>query len=117
VALKLCARNNDAIRREIAAYKHIDSASRSLPGSALVRRLLDSFELTGLADQHMCMIHEPLGVSIATFRDVHTPGRRLSEGFLKAVLVHVLQAVDFLHSDAGIVHTDGAHAETAPNHI
>jgi serine/threonine-protein kinase SRPK3 len=49
-------------------------------------------------------VHEPLGVSLETFRNV-MPTKRLHEGLLKAVLRHLLQALDCLHSDAKIIHT------------
>ena len=104
MTLKLCERKSKSAERETAAYKHIATCERSHPGSSLVRRLLDSFDLTASGGLYPCLIHEPLGMNIATFRDL-MPNHRLSEDFTKAILKQLLRALDFLHSEAKMVHT------------
>lgn len=63
---------------------------------------LDSFIATGPAGEHQYLIHEPLGMSMETLRQL-IPGRKLPEIFLKLFLTHLLQALDFLHKDAQMI--------------
>ncbi|ATY59635.1 CDK4/6, putative [Cordyceps militaris] len=105
VTLKVCEMNSPSVRREIAAYSHLDTVTTNNPGALLVRELLDSFKAMGPAGEHQCLVHEPLGMSMETLRQL-SPGRKLPEPLLRAFLTHVLQALDFLHTDAKIVHAD-----------
>lgn len=105
VAMKVCEQDSPAIRRELAAYRYLDTIKTSSPGALLVRELVDSFKATGPAGEHQCFIHEPLGVSIETLRQL-SPGRKLPQDLLKAFLVHLLYALDFIHTDANMIHTD-----------
>jgi len=50
------------------------------------------------------LVHDPLGMSVATFGEL-MPGGHLSEDVLKAVLKHLLLALDYLHSEGKMVHT------------
>ena len=103
VTLKVCEQDSAPIRRELAAYRHLDTITTSNPGCLLVRELLDSFKLQGLAGEHQCLVHEPLGMSMETLRQL-SPGRKLPEVLLKVFIVHLLQALDFLHTYARMVH-------------
>ena len=103
VTLKVCEQDSPPIRRELAAYSHLDTITTSNPGALLVRELLDSFKATGPAGEHQCLVHEPLGMSMETLRQL-SPGRKVPENLLKAFLNHLLQALDFLHTDAKMIH-------------
>lgn len=103
VTLKICERNSPTIHRELAAYSHLDTISTNKPGALLVRELLDSFKVTRPAGEYQCLIHEPLGMSMETLRQL-SPGQKLPENLLKVFLIHLLQALDFLHTDAEIIH-------------
>jgi hypothetical protein len=78
------------------------------PGALFLRKLHDSFKIQGLEGEHLCLVHEPLGVSAETFQNA-MPAKQLPEALLKAVLEHLLQALDCLHSDAKMIHTGKLH--------
>ena len=99
----MCEHDSPITRRELTAYNHLAMVTMKKPGALLVRELLDSFKAMGPAGEHQCLVHEPLGMSMETLRQL-SPGRTLPEQLLKAFLIHMLQALDFLHTDAKMVH-------------
>ena len=103
VALKACEQDSPTIRRELAAYRHLETVTTSNPGALLVRELLDTFRATGPAGEYQCLVHEPLGMSMETLRQL-SHERKLPENLLKLFLIQLLQALDFLHTDAGMIH-------------
>ncbi|PIL26709.1 hypothetical protein GSI_11188 [Ganoderma sinense ZZ0214-1] len=121
VTIKVCTRNAIPVKRELAALQHLDSLPKTRHiGRTLVRTLLDQFVLTSepaaSTDSQspgtdpdptppqlfQCLVHKPLLMSLFTFRN----GNKLPEDFLKLVLQHVLLALDYLHSEAKLIHTD-----------
>ena len=108
ITLKVCEQDPPTIQRELAAYSHLDTVSTSNPGALLVRELLDSFKATRPAGEHQCLVHEPLGLSMETVRQL-CPGRKLPENLLKVFLIHLLQALDFLHTDSKMIHAGTRH--------
>lgn len=104
VTLKVCERGSQSAKREVAAYKHLNSLSTQHAGSLLTRQLLDSFTITTVTGEHLCLVHEPLGMSVETLMGL-MPGGHLSEDVLKSILKHLLLALDFLHSEGKTIHT------------
>ncbi|WPH04301.1 CDK4/6, putative [Acrodontium crateriforme] len=105
VTLKVCEQNSPSTAREAAAYEHLRSLRTSHSGALLIRQLLDAFKIKGVSGDHMCFVHEPLGMSLETFRQL-MPGNRLPKDLVKAVSKHLLLALDCLHTEAGMIHTD-----------
>ncbi|KAI4144712.1 MAG: hypothetical protein L6R39_004062 [Caloplaca ligustica] len=105
VTLKVCEQDSPPVRRELAAYRHLDTITTSKPGALLVRELVDSFKATGPDGEYQCLVHEPLGMSMETLREL-LPGQKIPETLLKAFLNHLLLALDFLHTDANMIHAD-----------
>lgn len=103
VTLKVCEQDSPPVRRELAAYRHLDTITTSKPGALLVRELVDSFKATGPDGEYQCLVHEPLGMSMETLREL-LPGQKIPETLLKAFLNHLLLALDFLHTDANMIH-------------
>lgn len=66
--------------------------------------MLDTLEISGVDSGHICLVHEPLGMSIEAFRQL-MPTKQLDKHVLKALLKHLLLALDFLHNEANVVHT------------
>lgn len=103
ITLKVCLQDSPAIHLELAACNHLDAITASNPDALLVREPLDSFKATGPGGEHRCLVHEPLGMSMETLRQL-IPGRKLSENILKLFLLHLPKALDFLHTDAEMIH-------------
>ncbi|ODH13935.1 CMGC/SRPK protein kinase [Paracoccidioides brasiliensis] len=91
---------------EIRIYSHLNSVqSRSgHPGKKLFRQLYDSFEVIGPDGTHVCLVQQPLGLSLEQMLDLR-PAGTLAIQLLKPPLRQILGGLDFLHS-ANIVHTD-----------
>lgn len=104
VTMKICEKDCASSARELAAYKHLAPITTENIGALFIRDLYDDFKIQGLEGEHLCLIHEPLGISLDTFRRT-MPLKRFSESQLKVVLIHLLQALDCLHRDAKMIHT------------
>jgi serine/threonine protein kinase len=104
VTLKVCERNSVQARRELDVYKHLSTITSRHSGSRLVRTLLDAFEITGSEGSYQCLVHKPLGMSLSDLQ-ARCPSQRLPEHLLKLTLIHVLLMLDFLHTEAQVIHT------------
>ncbi|KAK3307672.1 kinase-like domain-containing protein [Chaetomium strumarium] len=93
------------VDHELSMYRRISAASTRHPGRGSVRELLDSFEVTGPDGSHRCLVHPPLWESVLTFLH-RNPVRRLPAPVLAVVLRRLFLALDFLHTDCKIIHTD-----------
>jgi serine/threonine-protein kinase SRPK3 len=68
--------------------------------------LLDSFNVNGSnGQQYQCLVHPPLWESILDIRH-RNPVQKLPEPVLAFVLKRLFQALDFLHTECHVVHTD-----------
>ncbi|KAJ5638827.1 protein kinase [Penicillium herquei] len=105
--LKMYDHESSHGRREKDVYKHIGSIKSSHTGSILVRRAIDDFEISSPdnAYSYQCLVHPPLAMSLCELRH-RAKGKMLPEDLLKPTLIHILLALDFLHTEAGVVHTD-----------
>ncbi|KAJ5884361.1 hypothetical protein N7504_011933 [Penicillium tannophilum] len=90
---------------ELNIYKRIEGAPRNHPGRKYVRSLLDSFDVTGPEDQHQCLVHPPLWESVLAFLH-RNPVQRLPTPVLAVTLHRLFLALDFLHTECKIIHTD-----------
>lgn len=109
-ALKIYAHDlvaEDEIDNETAIYKHLSTAGNpDHPGKMYVRTIQDSFFVTSrVGNLHQCLVHEVLSNDILSLRYTR-PDRKLPEAILKQILIHLLLALDFLHSECHIIHTD-----------
>lgn len=105
VVLKLCVSSSKP-NHEIRIYSHLNpiQSQSSHPGKNLFRQLYDSFEVIGPDGTHMCLVQQPLGLSLEQMLDLRPTGT-LTIQLLKPPLRQILGGLDFLHS-ANIVHTD-----------
>lgn len=62
-----------------------------------------AFQVDGKKGPHQCLIHDPLGFTAAQVREMC--GGKIPGDMLKAIVGDLLLALDFLHSEAGVVHT------------
>ncbi|RMZ37615.1 protein kinase [Aspergillus flavus] len=106
VALKVFERNSAEGQRETEIYHHLNSLNIvDHAGVKLIRKALDSFQITFAEGNFECLVHPPLGMSLYDFR-TQLRAKVLPEKIVKLTLVHLLLALDYLHVEAEIVHTD-----------
>lgn len=111
VAIEVYAVNQSQAERETAAFKHLqavlnDRLVTDCGGAQFVRLLHKSFELKHprTSKQNLCLVYEPMGMSLADVRRVACDGQVPLE-LLKPMLPFLLAALDFLHTKANMVHT------------
>ncbi|KAK7513784.1 kinase-like domain-containing protein [Phyllosticta citriasiana] len=108
VALKLFINSESMgseLDNELNVYKRIESAAKDHPGRSAVRSLLDSFDVDGPQGRHRCLVHPPLWESVLDIRH-RNPVRRLPEPVVAFLLKRLFQALDFLHTECHVAHTD-----------
>lgn len=105
VTLKVFERNSTEGQRETNTYHHLNSLNiGDHVGATLIRKALDSFQISTAEGSFQCLVHPPLGISLYDFRN-HLKAKVLPEKIVKLTLMHLLLALDYLHTEAGIVHT------------
>ncbi|XP_064876972.1 SRSF protein kinase 3-like isoform X2 [Oncorhynchus nerka] len=75
------------------------------PHSRRIVQLLDEFKIAGVNGVHVCLVLELLGPDLCCWQVCFgNPGLSLS--WVKQVIAQVLQALDYLHTQCKIIHTD-----------
>lgn len=93
-------------RREKEVYKHLRNVKSSRTGSILVRHAIDDFQVSSVDNtySYQCLVNPPLAMSPSELSH-GTVEKVLPEDLLKLTLIHILLALDFLHTEAKIVYT------------
>ncbi|KAM0426076.1 hypothetical protein ACHAPT_008707 [Fusarium lateritium] len=106
VALKVYI-HNSVQHRELPFYEHLDKIlpSKHL-GAGNVRKLLVSFQVSGLHGNHIVLALQVSQMSLRDMDTVFMKGRGFDEDFVKSAIKELLQGVDFLHTEVQAVHTD-----------
>ncbi|KAI1934066.1 hypothetical protein LOZ66_006159 [Ophidiomyces ophidiicola] len=107
VVLKICVNHSNKANNELEIYKYLESVYPMAEGFLardLHRKLYDSFDLEGPHGTHVCLVHQPLGLSLMQILDF-IPSKTLPIQSIKGSLRQILASLDFLHQ-AKIVHTD-----------
>ena len=92
-----------ATDRELKVYEHLAKVHPTHPGQSLIRELYDSFYLHGPGGKHRCLVLQPMTM---TLFDIMGPNPRPFDlPLLKMTIKRLLMALDFLHTEAGTVHT------------
>ncbi|KGO69471.1 hypothetical protein PITC_014260 [Penicillium italicum] len=104
VTLKVYTRGETG-QGEAQTYKALSQGDTSHPGYAHVRTALDAFTIPHQGSEHHCLVQKPMWGS---FRDLmyRDPAHRLSEDLLKSGLKQIFLALDYLHIECQLVHTD-----------
>ena len=102
VAVKVYLRTPPGrVNREKAAYEHLANLSTTHPG----RQALDIFDISRREGEvHVFIVHSPLQSTLYDFQRLDGAPRVLPEELAKMVMINVLEALDFLHTDANITH-------------
>ncbi|KAB8265975.1 kinase-like domain-containing protein [Aspergillus pseudonomiae] len=106
VALKVCV-STSLVHRELPFYNHIGvcMASSTHRGRSNIRRLMDSFEIVGEHGKHTTLVFEAAQMSLRDMKLVFRP-EGFDEDFVRGAIIELLEALDFLHTQGEVVHTD-----------
>ncbi|KGO67791.1 hypothetical protein PITC_048770 [Penicillium italicum] len=105
LTLKVFGRDSAEGKREMAIYDRINAVKTSHAGAMLVRTALDTFQIDDAKGSYQVIVHLPLGIRLYDLRHRFTD-KILPEKAVKLILMHLLLALDYLHTEAGIIHTD-----------
>lgn len=104
IALKIYIHSSKP-NHDVQVLEHLAACRTDHPGKQLVRNMIDSFEITGPKGSHQCVVQDPLLTSLLHFQATLNP-MSLTEALIKGALQQLLLALDFLHTEAHVVHTD-----------
>ncbi|PYH94143.1 kinase domain protein [Aspergillus ellipticus CBS 707.79] len=93
-----------ATDRERRIYEHLANINSSHVGQPLIRQLYDSFDIEGPVGQHCCLVLQPMRMTLLEMMGLNT--KPFGIPLLKMTVKRLLLALDFLHTEASIVHTD-----------
>ncbi|EZF36590.1 CMGC/SRPK protein kinase [Trichophyton rubrum D6] len=104
VTLKIYTLGEDS-QEEFQIYKNLNQGSSRHPGHAHIRKALDIFTISSSRGSHSCLVQNPMWES---FRDLlyRNPNHRFTEDLLKSGLMQIFLALDYLHTECKLVHTD-----------
>ncbi|PWY89520.1 kinase domain protein, partial [Aspergillus sclerotioniger CBS 115572] len=104
LALKIHVRSNHP-PPEVQISRYLKSLpSTNLTGKRYIRLALDSFDIPGPYEIHICTLYEPAGIDIRDY--IHClEGDALPESLLRVTIRFMLIALDYLH-EAKVIHTD-----------
>ncbi|KAH6849460.1 kinase domain-containing protein [Alternaria alternata] len=90
---------------EYNMYSILSKGNASHPGYNHVRTALDLFTIPRQGGDHRCLVQKPMWDS---FKDLlnRNPAHRFTDELLRAGLSQVFLALDYLHTEAKIIHTD-----------
>ena len=74
------------------------------PGQAQIQSLYGTFELESASGHHQCLLQPPMGGSLSHL--VMMNGGPLELPAIKVLLRQLLLALDSLHEEAEVIHTD-----------
>ncbi|KAK6211166.1 hypothetical protein QIS74_10430 [Colletotrichum tabaci] len=104
VTLKVYETGHRQALNEERVLDHLWRVSSDHPGRSLLRSIKASFEVSGPAGPHVCLVFETLGLSLADIREL--AGGKVPENLLKGLIYALLLGLDHMHSEAHVVHTD-----------
>lgn len=104
MVLEIYVSGQEKTNRELDIYLHMNSIEAARPGKRFVRKLLNHFSIRGPHGQHVCLVHEVLGMSSNELMK-WLPRQAMSLSDMKPCIRQLLAIPDFLHNVAGVVHT------------
>ena len=103
-ASQLATQIVNGLHREIDAYQCMSAIKTSHRGQRFVRQMLDSFTVSSARNTHHCLVHPPLWDTIRGLQRINY-GNRLPESPLRGTITYLLEALDYLHGECGLIHT------------
>ncbi|KAK8174977.1 kinase-like domain-containing protein [Phyllosticta citrichinensis] len=108
VTLKVFVRGYRQARQEPKISVHLETEISDHPGGKSIRLSCDAFEAQRkdiwIEKRYKCLVFEPLGMSLIDLCQIS--GGRIEADVLKPIVRSILETLDFLHTEAGVVHTD-----------
>lgn len=102
--MKVFVSGNPQAKNEVEVFDHLKTIKSDHPGAKFIRTLRDSFELPGEKGPHVCPVHDALRVTLKQLREL-SDGEKLILELVKSIIYYVLFALDYLPSQAKVVHT------------
>jgi len=92
---------------ELEVMRRIRDVSKtsSHPGRHHIMEFIDDFEIDSPSGKHVCMVFGCLGPTLQE-QMAKADQKRLSCKVAKQISRQLLEAMDFLHNDCGVLHTD-----------
>ncbi|KKK14984.1 hypothetical protein P175DRAFT_0554466 [Aspergillus ochraceoroseus IBT 24754] len=93
-----------ATDHELRVYEHLAKLDSLHPGQSLIRELYDAFDLQGPGGTHRCLVLQPMNMTLLEMMRMNP--RPFDLPLLKMTVRRLLLALDFLHAEAEVIHTD-----------
>ncbi|KAL3474256.1 kinase domain protein [Aspergillus californicus] len=90
--------------RKLKIYEHLTKVHSSHPGQSLIRELYDSFDIQGPVGKHRCLVLQPMHMTLLEMMRLNP--RPFDLPLLKMTVKRLLLTLDFLHTEAEVIHTD-----------
>ncbi|KAF4992692.1 hypothetical protein FGRMN_7005 [Fusarium graminum] len=90
---------------EVKIMRRIAQTNPKHKGWQFVRKLIDTFPIEGISGNHTCLVLEPLREPLWLYCSRYAGGVIPPE-ILKILVQMILHALDYLHSECSIIHTD-----------
>ena len=101
---KACKETSEAALDEIDVLQRMNQKLANLDSSPIVR-LINSFIHFGSNGKHVCLVFELMGVNLLEiFKRYRYRGIPIF--YVKRIVKQLLVALDFIHRECGIIHTD-----------
>ncbi|KAG4428245.1 hypothetical protein IFR05_016273 [Cadophora sp. M221] len=92
-------------KAEFENYQRLGQGNRSHPGYKFVREALELIKIPRPGGEHACLVQKPMWESMESLRD-QLPDGVLSEELLRCTLRLLFLALDYMHTECNLVHTD-----------
>lgn len=113
LTLKICTQKDGKLPREeheVTVSKHLDDFPiEHHAGKDLVRKVLDSFDITGPNGTHRCILYMPLGMSYTDFLKKF-PEKMFPKDLVQRSIQFLLVAIAYLHQ-CEVVHTGNSRSD------
>ncbi|VUC23756.1 unnamed protein product [Clonostachys rosea] len=95
-----------SVENEVAILQHISKLNPNHQGWHFIRKLSDSFNIEGkYGSSHCCLALDPLREPLWLYQRRYSDGV-IPSGILKVLVQMMLHALDCLHSECRVIHTD-----------
>ncbi|KAI1149391.1 kinase domain protein [Nemania diffusa] len=91
--------------KEREYLKLIANAKPSHEGLSFIRTPIDDFSIEGPKGTHLCLVYQPMRETLFRLQQ-RCPEHRLPLPIFKLFTYYFLQALDYLHTECRLIHTD-----------